>query len=111
MPLTDEQLQLKLRLLRHRSAVLRAELGGHVDQLTRPWRDTVERARRVGEAAGRHPWLLVGAAAALLLWKPRVLWLGLRWAPQALKAWRLLQARKGDASPPSDPSPPPTGRP
>lgn len=66
MPLSDEQLALKRRLLIHRSAMLRTQWGLQVEALARPVRSATTQAQGAGLWLARHPALAVGLVAALM---------------------------------------------
>lgn len=88
MALTDQQLALKKRLLLHRSAVLRAELGQQAHRTMAPVLGMADRVRHGGQWLSQHPWWLVGAAAALIVARPRNV---MNWASRGLWLWQTWQ--------------------
>jgi hypothetical protein len=65
------ELALKKRLLQQRSAVLRHTLGAQIGQGVAPVLAGADRVVAAGQWLRRHPALLIGAAAALLVWRPK----------------------------------------
>ncbi len=88
MALTDQQLALKKRLLQHRSALLRTQLGHEAARTVAPVLGLSARVRSGGQWLGAHPWWLVGAAAALLVASPRSI---MSLAGRALWLWQTWQ--------------------
>jgi YqjK-like protein len=81
-------LALRKRMLVQRSAVQRHVLALQVDHALRPAVSVVHQARVAGMWVRAHPALVVGVAAGLLAWRPKVVW-GL--LPRAWSLWQLWQ--------------------
>lgn len=109
----DAALAQRKQALVTRSAALRAQCAAQADALLQPVCGWVDRAGKLVHGVKRHPWLVLGAGAGLLMlgrrgrmragggaW--RVLldaWaLARRWGPLGLTVWRALAAsRPGEA--------------
>lgn len=81
-----KELAKERQRLQHRSAVLRERLAHHAQALE-PGLSLVDRAREGVRWLRAHPTLVAGAAAALLVLRPRR---ALRWGLRAWGGWRLL---------------------
>lgn len=74
--------------LQARSAMLRGVLAEQLSRTLTPACTAADRARAGMAWLHGHPALTVGAAAALLVWRPRGVW---RWCRRGWAAWQLWQ--------------------
>lgn len=79
------ELALRKRLLLQRSAVLRLQLAIQVGEHVAPVLRMGDRVVASGQWLRRHPAWLVGAAVALLVWRPKGL---VSWAGRGVWAWQ-----------------------
>jgi len=83
------ELALRKRLLQQRSAVLRHTLGAQIGQGVAPVLAGADRVVAAGQWLRRHPAVLIGAAAALLVWRPKGVIVGaLGMAGRAMWLWQ-----------------------
>ena len=86
------ELALRKLMLQQRSAVLRHTLAIQVGEHIAPALGLADRVVASGRWLSRHPALVVGAAAALLIWRPKSGLQGmLRWAGRGLTLWQTWQ--------------------
>jgi hypothetical protein len=110
MPLSDEQLALKKRLLQHRSALLRTQWSLQVQSALSPVQSSVARVQRGGQWLTEHPWLTVGvlvaAVVGLRAFKPHAqsALAGARLALRLWQSWQSVQALAGARAPSSAPA-------
>lgn len=92
---SSQELATRKLLLQQRSAVLRQVLAVQVNQTLAPALRVADQVQSGGRWLRGHPVLVVAAAAALLVWRPRAI---LRMVGQGWWAWqawqRLTQSRK-----------------
>jgi hypothetical protein len=109
MPLTDQQLALKKRLLLHRSALLRTQWGLQVQSALSPVQRSVARVQRGGLWLAAHPWWIAGAGLAAVLGlrvlKPHAqsILAGARLALRLWQGWPSVQPLAGTRAPSSAP--------
>ena len=83
-------LALKKQRLQFKSAALREQWIDHARGI-QPLCDGADRVRQGAHWLGRHPEVLVGAAVALLVARPRTLW---RWMRRGVLALSVLRRRR-----------------
>ena len=89
---SSNELALRKLMLQQRSAVLRHTLAIQVSEHVAPALGLADRVVASGQWLKRHPSLLVGAAVALLIWRPKSgLQDLLRWAGRGLTLWQTVQ--------------------
>jgi hypothetical protein len=84
----SDDLAMRKLLLQQRSAVLRQVLAVQVNQTLAPALGVAQRVQAGGQWLRRHPALVVGAAAALLVWQPKGIF---RWGRRLIWAWQTWQ--------------------
>lgn len=85
---SSQELATRKLLLQQRSAVLRHVLALQVNQTLAPAMRVADQLQSGGRWLRGHPALVVGAAAALLVWRPRAI---LSMAGRGLWLWQTWQ--------------------
>ena len=86
------ELALRKLMLQRRSAVLRHTLAIQVSEHVAPALGLADRVVASGQWLKRYPAWLVGAAVALLIWRPSAGLQGMvRWAGRGLSLWQTWQ--------------------
>lgn len=93
LPKRMDELALKKRMLRQRSAVLRRAFAEQVLQGVAPALGVADRVISAGQWLKRHPVWLIVPVVALLVWRPKVAASGLaigltRWAGRGMWLWQ-----------------------
>ena len=88
----QEELALKKRYLQLHSIVLRHQMQQQLGSALAPLSVAGQRLYTATGWARRHPWLVGGAVAALVLWQPRGLGVLVGRATWWWQTWRSVQA-------------------